>query len=281
MVHEVAILGAGELGGMLAHVLARRDIVSKIRLIDETGQIAAGTALDIMQASPIEGFATMVCGSPDLTTTAAASVVVIADRAHGGEWRGDDGLLLLERISQLAATSLIVCAGASQLELVERGVRELRFLRTRLFGSAPEALVGAIRAIVALEANGSARDVALSVLGIPPDQAVVPWEEATIGGFAATRLLDEPTRRRIAARVGPLWPPGPHALATAAAEAIAGLVGRSHRTLSCFVAPDDSNGRKARAVALPVHLSPDGIQATELPPLAVQARVALDKAMLL
>jgi len=177
--------------------------------------------------------------------------------------------------------SVVLCAGAAQRELIDRGVRELRFAPSRLFGSAPEALTGAIRAIVALEMNGAARDVALTVLGVPPNHVVVPWEEATIGGFAATGVLDEPTRRRIAARISPLWPPGPHALATAAAEAVACLAGRSRRVLSCFVAPDAENRQRMRTAALPVRLDSGGALRVALPALSVHARVALDNAILL
>ena len=180
-----------------------------------------------------------------------------------------------------APSSLVLCAGASQRELVERGVRELAFCRTRLFGSAPEALRGALRAVVALEVNGSPGDVAISVLGIPPDRTVVPWEDATIGGLAATSRLDTPTMRRLDARLGPLWPPGPFALAAAAAEAAAAIFGRSHRMLTCFVAPDDSNGRRERAVARPIHLGPRGLTVPELPALAPRARVAFNNARLL
>jgi malate dehydrogenase len=276
-----AIIGAGELGGALAHVLARRDLASTIRLIDETGQVAEGKALDIMQAAPIEGFATEVSGSTDLTTVAGAALVVLADRSGGSEWQGEDGLLLLKRLSQLGAGSVVLCAGASQRELIERGVRELRFARERLFGSAPEALAAAVRAIVALETNGSPSDVALTVLGVPPSQVVVPWEEATIGGFAATRVLDEAARRRLAARVEPLWPPGPYALAWAAAKAADAVLGRSRRTMSGFIAPDDSNGRRARTAALPLRLGEAGVLSDKLPSLSVRDRVALDNAMLL
>jgi malate dehydrogenase len=276
-----AIIGAGELGGALAHVLARRDLASTIRLIDETGHVAEGKALDIMQAAPIEGFATEVSGSTDLTTVAGAALVVLADRSGGSEWQGEDGLLLLKRLSQLGAGSVVLCAGASQRELIERGVRELRFARERLFGSAPEALAAAVRAIVALETNGSPSDVALTVLGVPPSQVVVPWEEATIGGFAATRVLDEAARRRLAARVEPLWPPGPYALAWAAAKAADAVLGRSRRTMSGFIAPDDSNGRRARTAALPLRLGEAGVLSDKLPSLSVRDRVALDNAMLL
>ena len=278
---DVAIIGAGELGGALAYVLARRSVAGEIRLIDETGSVAAGKALDIMQAAPIEGFATRLSGSTDVWTAAGASVLVVADRFGGDEWQGEDGLMLLKRIVDVGAGSIVLCAGSSQRELVERGVRELHIARGRLFGSAPEALAGAVRAIVALETNGSPRDVALAVLGVPPSQIVIPWEDATIAGFAMTRVLDEPSRHRIDARVARLWPPGPYALASAAATAIEALLGRSRRLATCFVAPDDSAGRRARAAALPVRLGPAGIVDVALPSLSVHERVLLDNAMLL
>ena len=51
--------------------------------------------------------------------------------------------------------------------------------------------------------------------------------------------------------------------------------------LSCFVAPDDSMGRKTRAAATPVRLGWQGITAFEAPPLTGRDRVALDNAILL
>jgi malate dehydrogenase len=277
----VAIVGAGALGGDVAHVLARRDVVPTIRLIDETGQVAAGKALDIRQAAPIEGFTTAVSGSTDVTTAAGATVIVLADRSAGGEWQTEDGLLLLKRLAEFARSAVVVCAGAGQRELVERGVRELKYERRRLLGSAPEAFVAAVRAMVALETQSSPTDVALTVLGVPPFRIVVPWEDAAIGGLAATSVLAEPVRRRLAARVGPLWPPGPYALASAAAGAVQAIIKGTRHRLAAFVAPDDGSGRRARAAALPVRLGLEGIVQVEMPVLNSHDRVALDTAMLL
>jgi malate dehydrogenase len=279
--HEVAIVGAGELGGTLAHLLARRGTAASVRLIDEAGQVGAGKALDITQAAPIEGFATRVSGRTDLGAIGQPHVVVLADRAGGGEWRGDEALLLLTRLRAFTGQSVVLCAGAQQLELVERGVREIGMRREGVFGSAPEALAGALRAMVALETDGSARDVALTVLGVPPSHVFVPWEEASIAGLAARHLLDEPARRRLSARIAPLWPPGPYALAAAAAKAIDAIFGRSKATIAAFVAPDDSAGRKARAGALPVRLGPSGIVQVESPALTAHDQIALDNALLL
>jgi malate dehydrogenase len=276
---QVAIIGAGELGGAAAHLLARHDLVRSITLVDETGRVAAGKALDIAQAAPIEGFATEVSGSNDVSAAAGAGIVVVADRAGGSEWQGEDGLLLLKRLTQTASGAVIVCAGAAQRDLVDRGVRELRFMRARLFGSAPEALAGGARALVALAVNGSPRDVALSVLGVPPHHTVIPWADATFAGFELTRLVDEPSRRRLAARVAALWPPGPYALATAATMVIEAMVGRSRRIAGCFVAPDSSAGTHTRAGAMPVRLGPAGIVDVLLPSLNEVEQVALDNAM--
>ena len=276
---EVAIIGAGELGGALAHALARRGVARHVRIVDDHGRAAEGKALDISQAAPVEGFATRVSGGTDVSAAAGAAVIVVADRLETGEWQGDDALRLVHRLAQSAPSAAILCAGAAQRDVIDIAARELRVSRTRVFGSAPEALAAGARALVALAANASPRDVSLSVLGVPPAHIVVPWEDATVGGFALTRVLDEPARRRVASRVAVLWPPGPYALATAAALVVETMAGRSRRTTSCFVAPDLASGRRARTGAMPVRLGPAGIVDVIAPTLNVVERVALDNAI--
>ncbi len=278
---EVAIIGAGELGGAAAHALARSNLVQSVRIIDAERRVAEGKALDIAQAAPVEGFATRTSGGTDLSLAAGAFLVIIADRIAGGEWRGEDALALLKRLSQTAARAVMVCAGPSQHELVERGVCELGLSRTRLFGSAPESLAAAARALVALAVNGSPRDVALSVLGLPPEHTVIPWSDATVAGLSLTRLVDEPTRRQLAMRVSALWPTGPYALAAAATSVVEAMTGRSRRILSSFVAPDLATGRHARTTAMPVRLGASGIVEMVSPSLSAVEQVALDNAMML
>ncbi len=277
--HDVAIIGAGELGGAVAHVLARRDCVRSIRLIDETGRAAAGKALDIAQAGPVEGFATQLTGSTDLSRAAGASVVVLADRL-GGEWQGDEGWLLLEAL-------VAVCGRGHRLRRrvparARRSRRSRAALRTR---TAVRIGAGSARRRGTRTGGagglGSPRDVALSVLGVPPHHTVIPWEDATMAGFALTRVLDEPTRRRLSARVSALWPPGPYALATAAAMVIEVMAGRSRRMASCFVAPEASAAARRRTGALPVRLGPSGIVEVLTPALSVVEQIALDNALMI
>src|SRR4051812_47432648 len=224
---QVVILGAGELGGLLAHALARRAIAHDICLIDEKGRVAEGKALDIMQAAPVEGFSSIVTGSSDTALAGGATVIVVADPFGAPDVQGEAALAVLKRVRDFSPQSLVVCAGASQRELVERGVRELHVPRARLIGSAPEALVSGVRAIVAAELRTSARDIGITALGVPPDHVVIPWDDATVAGFALTRRIAEPERRRLELGLAGLWPPGPYALASAAAKVIDTMLGRS------------------------------------------------------
>ena len=277
----IAIFGAGELGGAAAHALARLDAATAIRLVDDRGRVAEGKSLDIMQAAPVEGFTTEVSGSTDLMSAGGADIVIIADRAGAGEWHGEDGVMLLKRLIGLAPSAVVVCAGASQRDLVDRGMRELHIDRRRILGSAPQALASGARALVALAVNGTPNDVAISVLGNPPAQIVIPWDDAAIGGYRLPRLVDEPTRRRLKSRIMAMWPPGPHSLAAAARQAVGAIIGGARPLMSCFVAPDDSEGRRARTTALPVRLGVRGIEAIVLPSLSAVDQVALDNAMML
>src|SRR4051794_1586168 len=96
---KVAIIGAGELGGATAHALARSNLVRTITLIDETRRVAAGKALDVAQAAPIEGFATQLSGATDVSIAAGAAIVIVADPISRGERHGEEGLVPLTALA--------------------------------------------------------------------------------------------------------------------------------------------------------------------------------------
>ena len=98
-----------------------------------------------------------MAGTADVAAVVGAVAVVVADTAANPviEWKDEGGLALLKRVAGLNQLAPIVCAGAAQASVIERGVNELGVSRMRLFGSAPEALRSAIIAIVALEAGAA------------------------------------------------------------------------------------------------------------------------------
>lgn len=281
MTTTAAIIGAGELGGAIAHALARRESVSRVLLVDAAGQVAPGKALDIQQAGAIEGFHTQLAGTDDATRAAGCSVCIVADRAgrEPVEWQGEEGLAHLSRLAPFIADAPVVFAGVRQAPLMVLLAREAGWPPPRLIGSAAEALASAVRAIVAMEARCSPAEVMLTVLGTPPSGFVVPWSEASIGGYALERVLTPVQLSRIEARTARLWPPSPYTLALAAATVTEALVRSARRAFSALTVLQGEFGVRGRVGAVPVLLSSTGIVHTRVPSLSTRERVLLETAL--
>jgi malate dehydrogenase len=277
----IAIVGAGAVGGALACRLASMDRMRDVRLIDAEGQVARGKALDILQSSPIEGFSTRITGDDSVDAVAGADVVVIADTANGdAEHSGETGLTTLRRIAALDARVPLLFAGASQRQLIMRAVTELHVQPKRVLGSAPGALESAVRALIALECDGSGAEAHVRILGVPPDRAVIAWEEATVLGQPASTVVPPHRLAALSARLPRLWPPGPFALAAAAARAVEAIVHGSRRTHTCFVSIEQPPYRGA-VVAMPVRLGAGGIERVVQPALTRQERTSLENGLAL
>jgi malate dehydrogenase len=277
-VSTIAILGAGELGGAIARQIAAAAIASRVVLIDDASTVAAGKALDIRQAAPIDGDGTSLNGTDDLSAVVGATAIILADRygSTSDEWQGDAGLMLTRRVVELNARAPIVCAGAAQASVVERSVTEFDVPRTRIFGSAPEALRSAIVSLTALDAGCAPQDISLTAIGRPPHDIVVPWNAAAVAGHAATDVLEPPAILRLDARVARLWPPGPLTLASAAARMISAALTRSPRTLSALSVGGGDGQHARRAAMWPVRVGPAGITRVMAPTLTPRDRVRLD-----
>ena len=178
---DVAILGAGPIGASIAHRLAQRGRVRSIALVDATGSVAEGKALDIRQSGPVDHFDTPIETATDVLAAVASPVIVLADEAGAGPWDGERGLTLVAQLVRAGSKATFVFACPSQTGLVEASYRELKVPADRLIGTAASAVVGAVRALTALELGLSA--VELTVVGRPP-KLVVGWSAATVSGCA-------------------------------------------------------------------------------------------------
>ncbi len=277
----VAIVGAGDLGGAVAWALAASDDVQRLLLVDSQGSVAAGKALDIQQSGAVSGWHTRLEGTDDISRVQGAAVCVLADRAGqpAGEWQGDDALALLGRLAPYVGEVPMVMAGALQGPLMLSAGRELGLPRRRLIGSAPEALASAVKAIVALEARCSPTEVMLTVLGAPKAGFVIPWSEASIGGYALGSVLSQVQQVRVEALSQQLWPPGPGTLGTAAARVVSAVLQSSRRAHSVLTLLDGEFGVRHRVGAVPARLSATGIVETREPRLSTRERVQLETAL--
>ena len=258
----------------MAREIAALDLVSRIVLVDDLANVAAGKALDVAQSAPVDGYHTALSGTSDVAAVVGAAAIVFADGRDD-----ESGFALLRRVAGLNQHAPVVCAGPKQASIVEKAVNEAGLSRLRVFGTAPEALRSAVIAITAVEANAAPSDIALSVLGRPPQQIIVPWDEASIAGRSATNVLTAAQLARLDARIARLWPPGPYALASAAARVIRTAFTRSPRVHAALVAVTREEGLPGRSAMMPVMLDAKGIAALVPPSLSTRDRVRFETAM--
>jgi len=276
----VAVFGAGDIGAACAQALASRDCAQRILLIDSAASAGAGKALDIQQAGAIAGFHTQLEATADEMRAIGSAVVVVADRVATGnpEWHGEEALALVRRVAA-SSDAPIVFAGALQAGLMRSASREFPIAARRLIGSASDAFSSAVAAIVAMEARCSPADVSVAVLGTPPDAFVIPWSEASIGGYALERTLSQVQLRRLEARTARLWPPGPYVLGAAAARVVEGMLEAARRSYNILTVLEGEFGVRDRVAAVPALLGPHGVAHIRTPLLNRREQVQLDTAL--
>jgi malate dehydrogenase len=277
----VAIIGAGEIGGAVARALISRGRVGAVRLIDDNASVAAGKALDLTQSGPMLRCDARVDGTADLSAAAYASAIVLADPAGAAEWTGEPALAVLRRLKDGGHLdrAVLICAGATHYTLMQQGFDELGLSRRRVVGSSPESIASTARALVALEAGAAPDQIALMVIGRPPDRLVIPWSAASAAGHLMTSLLTAPQLGRVERRAHGLWPPGPNALGAAAALFCESVVAGSRRIVSAFVSLDRDNGTRAPVCAWPISVGATGLERVTTPVLSGRDQVVVDEVL--
>jgi malate dehydrogenase len=268
----VAIIGAGEIGSATAYALARRARVRDVRLIDAAASVAAGKALDIRQTGPVDGFDTLVSGRADVLDAVNSDLIVIADRVADGEWDGEAGLAMVKQLVRAGSKSPMVFAGTKHTWLMEAAVREAGVSPHTIAGSAAGAMHSGLRALVALEVNGSGTDVAIAVVGRAPS-FTIGWTSATLGGSLLSIAM--PPHRMIAVSntLKKLWPPKPQAIGAATAAVVEGLLFGARRLTYATTVLDGEYGERGIATTLPLRLGNGRVMERVEPSLSGQERV--------
>jgi len=74
--NKIALIGAGNIGGTLAHLIGLKEL-GDIVMFDVFGGVAAGKALDIMQSGPVEDFDAHITGGSSYHAIEGADVVIV------------------------------------------------------------------------------------------------------------------------------------------------------------------------------------------------------------
>jgi malate dehydrogenase len=76
MKKKITLIGAGQIGGTLAHLIAIKELADVV-LFDVAAGIAKGKALDIAQSSPVEGFNVNLTGTDNYEDTKNSDVIIV------------------------------------------------------------------------------------------------------------------------------------------------------------------------------------------------------------
>ena len=63
MSKKISLIGAGQIGGTLAHLIGLKELVDEVVMFDVASGIAKGKALDIAQSSSVDGFNVKLSGT--------------------------------------------------------------------------------------------------------------------------------------------------------------------------------------------------------------------------
>ena len=74
---KIALIGAGQIGGTLAHLIGIKELVDEVVLFDVASGIAKGKALDIAQSSSVDGFNVKLSGTDDYKDIKDSDVIII------------------------------------------------------------------------------------------------------------------------------------------------------------------------------------------------------------
>ena len=74
---KISLIGAGQIGGTLAHLIGTKELVNEVVLFDVASGIAKGKALDIAQSSSVDGFNVKFSGTDDYKDIKDSDVIII------------------------------------------------------------------------------------------------------------------------------------------------------------------------------------------------------------
>ncbi len=173
-IQKLALVGAGGVGGNIAHLAANMDIAEIIHLVDITPGMAEALALDLNHASGVSRSRAHAYGTADLAAVEGADIVVVtAGRPRGAGMTRADLIDINRRVIENVAEAIktrapeaIVIVVTNPLdEMTYEMLRATEFPRERILGMAGTLDSSRFRNAIALKADVAVRDVQALTLG--------------------------------------------------------------------------------------------------------------------
>src|SRR6476469_3238291 len=268
--------GAGNVGATVARAIAVKELADVV-VVDIAADKAAGVALDIDEACPIDGSDTRLIGTADYGATADSDVVVITSGVPRKPGMSRDDLLQVNYKIMQAVTEqvvkhsprCIIVPVANPLDAMCQAVYRLSgFPRERVVGMAGVLDSARMRAFIAMELNVSVENIHAFVLGGHGDTMVPLPRYSTVAGIPITDLLPKDRIDAICKRTADggaeitklggtsAW----YAPGSAAAEMVEAILKDKKAILPCSVFLQGEYGIKDLFVGVPVKPGSRGVE---------------------
>ena len=279
---KIALIGAGNIGGTLAHLAAQKAL-GDVVLFDVVDGVPQGKALDLAQCGPVEGFDVNLKGSNDYADIAGADVIIVTAGVARKPGMSRDDLLGInlkvmkavgEGIKANAPNAFVICI-TNPLDAMVWALREFSGLPHQMVVGMAGVLDSArFRHFLADEFKVSVRDVNAFVLGGHGDTMVPVIEYSTVAGIPVPDLIKMgwSTQERIDAIVQRTRSGGGeivallktgsayYAPATSAIEMAEAYLKDQRRVLPCAAHVEGAYGLNGLYVGVPTVLGANGVE---------------------
>ena len=195
--NKIALVGAGQIGGTLALLSGVKEL-GDVVLIDIAEGIPQGKALDLAQASPVEGFDAALSGSNDYAALAGADVVIVTAGVPRKPGMSRDDLIgINSKVIKTVGENIKRYAPGAFVIVVTNPLDVMVWMMQEASGISPERVVGMagvldsarFRYFLAEEFKVSVEDVTAFVLGGHGDDMVPLLRYSTVAGIPVPDLV--------------------------------------------------------------------------------------------
>jgi malate dehydrogenase len=275
---KVTVVGAGNVGATCADVLAYKEIVNEVILVDIKEGMAEGKALDIWQKAPINLYDTRTIGSTnDYSVTAGSEVVVITSGLPRKPGMSRDDLIqtnagivksVTENVVKHSPDAIIIIVSNPLDVMTYQAHITSNLPRTKVFGMAGILDTARFRAFLAEAIDVSPKDIQALLMGGHGDTMVPLPRYTTVAGIPVTQMIDKDTLDAIIDRTkkggGELvklmgtsaW----YAPGSAAAQMVEAIVKDQKRVFPVCAKLDGEFGIDDCYMGVPVVLGKNGIE---------------------
>mgnify|MGYP006091779393 FL=1 len=115
---KISLIGAGQIGGTLAHLIGTKELADEVVLFDVASGVAKGKALDIAQSSSVDGFNVKFLGTDDYKDIKDSDVIIVTAGVPRKPGMSRDDLLginlkiikqVADGIKQNAPNAFVIC----------------------------------------------------------------------------------------------------------------------------------------------------------------------------